>query len=1013
MSQAAIDLAPGMNAKAFAVRNGLTLVRPMAVGHNTWIMKGPSPQYVAKVVKQLDGAYGVEGVFQDRLIPIKQSSFVPNDPLFPEIEGDWRGQWHLLGENSPYATVRLDLPWAFDYLGAGAKIGIVDGLVDSGHPDLAPNFDLSSSVDLRGEPVGPSHHATAMAGLAAARGGNAIGVTGAAPAAMFGNIALDTGSVAESTLLEAVNHDGGLHAKVYGFNLSAPYMGLEVAGSITSQSFASTGAVAHIFPAGNDRGIEPVAGAHLGDTASHPMLNAPGAIVVAATTSQWQTPYSNYGAAVAVAAPGGESSFGLATTGTSGEVDGGAYTDSFSGTSGAAATVAGVYAVLKSQHPDLTPRLFKHLLALYSDVINESDVSPESDGGWKQNTVGINFNQSYGFGLINASRLSERINDYARVGRTGYVERYSLNDTEITEHSWSEIYFNITGASGRMEELELSTYQLFATDIDGLEIVVTSPSGTESRLKRGIVPPGEGTGINQEVKFTSNAFWGENPQGNWIVRLRFMSDNGYGVIRYPKLTVRTGQPVARALADTFGYDITSTGSFGLPIDLDRTPAAPGTVVQISSSRPDLIYLDGEYEVSGQFDVIPFYVWSTVEVPTPVTITVTSTEGVRTAEFLLSPPGQLSLVYFKPGGTIVGGQSTDFVINLNGAVGVERVVALRSNHPAITVPAQVVIPAGETFARVTLATAGVSSQVEVRVSATLDSRTLSDSVVLTPPVLDGVSISPTQVTGGVSTVGTVTIEGASGPSGLIVNLRSNRDSVSVPPTVTIPAGSSSVTFPVTTSPVTTFTEATIVASHGFRTRFAVLRLVAVAISNHAINPSNVVGGASATGSVTLDSPAPAGGVVITLSSNRPQVVVPASVTIPQGQTTATYTATTTSSGALVQATLYASYQGRTRWTVLNVNPVSVDSLTLSPNSLVGGNSSTGTVTLNGPAPAGGLSIALSSNRAQATLPATVVIPEGATSATFTVNTTVVATQVQATLYASLNGRTRWAVLTIRR
>ncbi len=56
----------------------------------------------------------------------------------------------------------------------------------------------------------------------------------------------------------------------------------------------------------------------------------------------------------------------------------------------------------------------------------------------------------------------------------------------------------------------------------------------------------------------------------------------------------------------------------------------------------------------------------------------------------------------------------------------------------------------------------------------------------------------------------------------------------------------------------------------------------------MNPSTVIGGESASGTVTLDQNAPAGGVVVNLSSNNTSwATVPATVTIPEGQGAQTF------------------------------------------------------------------------------------------------------------------------------
>ena len=69
---------------------------------------------------------------------------------------------------------------------------------------------------------------------------------------------------------------------------------------------------------------------------------------------------------------------------------------------------------------------------------------------------------------------------------------------------------------------------------------------------------------------------------------------------------------------------------------------------------------------------------------------------------------------------------------------------------------------------------------------------------------------------------------------------------------------------------------------------------------------------------------------------------------------------------------------------------LQSVSLSQGSVTGGTAVAGIVTLDSPAIGGGVSITLSSNAAAATVvPAQVTVPAGATTASFTVNTTPVA------------------------
>jgi hypothetical protein len=80
-------------------------------------------------------------------------------------------------------------------------------------------------------------------------------------------------------------------------------------------------------------------------------------------------------------------------------------------------------------------------------------------------------------------------------------------------------------------------------------------------------------------------------------------------------------------------------------------------------------------------------------------------------------------------------------------------------------------------------------------------------------------------------------------------------------------------------------------------------------------------------------------------------------------------------------------------------VSLSSLALNPTSVTGGNSSTGTVTLSEPAPAGGAQVVLSSsNTTAATVPSSVTVAAAATGASFTVSTSVVAASTTVTISA---------------
>lgn len=164
-----------------------------------------------------------------------------------------------------------------------------------------------------------------------------------------------------------------------------------------------------------------------------------------------------------------------------------------------------------------------------------------------------------------------------------------------------------------------------------------------------------------------------------------------------------------------------------------------------------------------------------------------------------------------------------------------------------------------------------------------------------------------------------------------------------------------------------------------------------LSSLSLSPTSVVGGQSSTGTVTLTAAAPSGGFVVNLSSSNSTVAsVPTSVTVPAGQTSATFTVSTTAVSTTTTVTITATAGGISRQATLTVNPapsVTLQSLTVSPSFVIGGNSATGTVTLSGPAPAGGVVVTLRSSRPdRASVPISITVPAGATQASFTIRTT---------------------------
>lgn len=174
----------------------------------------------------------------------------------------------------------------------------------------------------------------------------------------------------------------------------------------------------------------------------------------------------------------------------------------------------------------------------------------------------------------------------------------------------------------------------------------------------------------------------------------------------------------------------------------------------------------------------------------------------------------------------------------------------------------------------------------------------------------------------------------------------------------------------------------------------------------ISPNPVPGSLNATGTVTLTARAPAGGAVVALTSSNTAVAsVPASVTIAEGDSSATFAVTTTAVSATTSATISATWNGTKKSTMLKVRPISVSTLTFNPKSVRSQGTTTGTITLEAPAAPSDIVVALTSSSPLLTVPASVTISKGSLTGTFAAKAGTAATSTSVTVKATAGGITK--------
>ena len=180
-------------------------------------------------------------------------------------------------------------------------------------------------------------------------------------------------------------------------------------------------------------------------------------------------------------------------------------------------------------------------------------------------------------------------------------------------------------------------------------------------------------------------------------------------------------------------------------------------------------------------------------------------------------------------------------------------------------------------------------------------------------------------------------------GAVVRLQGSMEGqVIVPQNVTIPGGSISATFTTTPAPQTPFPRWVFIqgsygTSGGSQARILEIEPAAGPATLLAIGPASqdLIGGNSGRASVALVIPAPSGGGVVSLTTDNPSVIqVPASVTIPEGNSATSFAiGTSHMTGLPTGGNVFATAGGVTKSIFVNVSadpnaPPLLQSMTIS-------------------------------------------------------------------------------------
>jgi hypothetical protein len=542
------------------------------------------------------------------------------------------------------------------------------------------------------------------------------------------------------------------------------------------------------------------------------------------------------------------------------------------------------------------------------------------------------------------------------------------------------------------------------------------------------------------------------PQGTWYVRVSAVNANRIAGVPSNVVTFTLSfnaplPPPPTPLTPANGATVT------LPVTLTWTdvpnPQPSGYVVEIARDPGFQDIEDSYNQITGPSwtrlsltaGTKYWHVLSTQGDSAPGVPANTAWSATRSFVVPSTPPGMGSLAVTRD--PAANGQTQTVWIQLTGpAPAGGAVVHLTSSDPAAApVPATWTVPSGVAFDGFGFQVGSVNVPTQVTLTATINGTSASVSFMIQPVGLQSLTISPSTITGGVAPTLIVMLNGQAPAGGTVVSLSSSDPALAnVPATATVPAGSFSISLNIPTGAVTTNTPVTISASLNGTTLQTHLTLTPQqAPDSLTLSPTSTSGTAGSNGTVRLAAPANADTYFLLASSNPAVASVPPSVQVPRFAAAGGFLISTTPVTTTTTVTISVTGAGVTRTATLTLLPSGVptptatpppaatptltptpgagptlSALTLNPTTVRGRDSSTGRVTLTAPAPAGGAVVALaSSNTSFATVPSSVTIPAGATSATFTVRTQRPQSTIMVVISGSYAGTSRSATLTITR
>lgn len=549
-----VQLAPGTDASALATRLGF---------ENRGLIGNLSDYYLFRPLKAtrtlersqrlLAKTSEVVSASPDREFPVSLR-FVPpiTDPLYPE-------QWHLVNTGQQAGGIsgndaNVYPAWDQGYTGNGVVLASVDDGLWWNGVDLSANYLASASKDFVDNDFSLQHgtHGTRVGGVMAAvanpapniadhcgvgvafnadlAGIRVINLLGDSPSVALARIASGLGF--QNDVIDVYNNswgpldDGktldGPDAAIRNVLQNAAQFGRDFKGNIFVWAAGNGGLTDNTNADGYAASIYTIAVG--GSTASggRPAYGEPGAsILVNAPTDNIRTTQGN-------------GAIGCIST--------------FDGTSASAAVVSGVVGLMLEANPNLTWRDVQHIL------VNTATKNDPTNPGWSTNGAGYQVSHDYGFGRVNAGAATSLAATWTNVPTQFSTSTTKTVNAAIPDNNSGGVSDTINLTSNLVVEHVQITVNLTHTNRSQVEIDLTSPAGTVSKMMYGRTGDNSSAGYTNTVMMTVH-HWGEMSAGDWTLTVRDTAPGSTGTLGSWSITV-------------YGYD-------GAPV-VTNTPTATNT-----------------------------------------------------------------------------------------------------------------------------------------------------------------------------------------------------------------------------------------------------------------------------------------------------------------------------------------------------------------------------------------------------------------------------------------------------